>query len=63
MYFVPFALTLNTMLANLPLAIAEELDASAVCEQVQRSGQARLLRNGAIALGHVPCRFDHLILT
>ena len=37
MYFAPLASALNTMLRSLPLAIAEELDASAVHEQVQRS--------------------------
>ena len=37
MNFSPLASALNTMLTSLPLAIAEELDACAVHEQVQQS--------------------------
>ncbi len=62
--FAPLVPPLNTMLADLPLAIAEELDAGAVHEQVQRpigtsvgnlngqylltSAQRRIVRHGPV---------------
>jgi hypothetical protein len=72
MYFAPLASALNTMLRSLPLAIAEELDASAVHKQVQRfvstavenlncqglypATQGGKLWHGPVPAGWPPCR-------
>jgi hypothetical protein len=37
MYLAPLAATLNTVLGSLPLVISEDLDPSAVHQQVQRT--------------------------
>ena len=75
MHLAPLAPALNAMLAGLPLAIAQELDASAVHQKVQRpagtairdlhlqsllpTAQGRVVRNGPVQPRELQQTGDH----
>lgn len=75
MHLAPLASSLHTMIPGLPLAIAEELDAGAVHQQVQRpastaigdlhlqgllpAAQGRVVRNGPVQPGQAQQAGDH----
>ena len=75
MHLAPLAPALNTVLAGLPFTVAEELDASAVNQQVQRPigapirdldgerllppTQGRVIRHGPVQVRHLQQAGDH----